>query len=164
MDAITALALSINNPVLRMIDLLIDNDFFYAALIAALVLAGENRNEKRLEIFTILAVVLVAGVIIKGALAIPRPCTGESWCPTDYSFPSLHAVAAFTLMIAFLKKRTYPLYLLFALFVSFTRLNLGVHVFVDIAAALSIALVGYYAVDLAWRSTQLRMMRDIHGS
>jgi membrane-associated phospholipid phosphatase len=55
-------------------------------------------------------------------------------------------------MIAFLNRRSYPLYLLFALFVSFTRLNLGVHAFVDIAAALPIAAIGYYAVDMAWNA------------
>jgi membrane-associated phospholipid phosphatase len=156
MDLITALALTINNPLLRTIDIIIDNDFFYAALIAALVLAGESRNEKRLKIFLTLAIVLAASMTIKVALAIPRPCAGESWCPSDYGFPSLHAVAAFTLMMAFLNKRSYPAYLLFALFVSFTRLNLGVHIFVDIAAALSIALVGYYAVDLLWRKNRRR--------
>lgn len=151
MDAITALALSIDNPLLKAIGLIIDNDFFYAALITALVLVGENRNEKRLKILVTLVAVVVLGAAIKGVLAHPRPCAGESWCPTDYSFPSMHATAAFALMIAFLNKRAYPLYLLFALFVSFTRLNLGVHVFVDVAAALPIALVGYYAVDLLWQ-------------
>jgi membrane-associated phospholipid phosphatase len=148
----TALALSIDNPLLKAIGLLIDNDFFYTALILAMVFVGENRNEKRLKILATLVVVVVVGVAIKGAMAHPRPCTGETGCPTDYSFPSMHAIAAFTLMIAFLNKRAYPLYLLFALFVSFTRLNLGVHVFVDIAAALPIALVGYYAVDMAWNA------------
>jgi membrane-associated phospholipid phosphatase len=152
MDSITALALSIDNPLLKAIGILIDNEFFYMALIIALVFAGENRNEKRLKILITLVAVVVLGIAIKTALAHPRPCAGLSWCPSDYSFPSLHAAAAFALMIAFLNKRTYPLYLLFALFVSFTRLNLGVHVFVDIAAALPIALVGYYAVDLVWNA------------
>ncbi len=156
MDAITALALSVDNPILKAIGLIIDNEFFYATLIAALVLVGENRNEKRLKILTTLVAVVVLGAAIKAALAHPRPCAGESWCPTDYSFPSMHAAVAFALMIAFLNKRAYPLYLLFALFVSFTRLNLGVHIFLDIAAALPIALIGYYAVDLAWQRGKRR--------
>lgn len=156
MDAITALALSIDNPALKAIGFLIDNDFVYAALIAALVFAGESRNEKRLRILATLVMVVVLGVAIKGVMAHPRPCAGEIWCPTDYSFPSTHAIAAFALMIAFLNKRAYPFYLLFALFVSFTRLDIGVHVFLDIAAALPIAFVGYYAVDLLWRKGERR--------
>ena len=163
MDSITALALSVDNPILKAIGLLMDNEFFYMGLIIALVFAGENRDEKRLKILTTLLVVVVLGMAIKAGLAHPRPCAGLSWCPSDYSFPSLHATAAFALMIAFLNKRTYPLYLLFALFVSFTRLNLGVHVFVDVAAALPIALVGYYAVDLVWNAEKAKRLNG-HGA
>jgi len=47
-------------------------------------------------------------------------------------------------MTAFIRKKLFPAYLLFALFVSFTRINLGVHLFWDIAAALPVALISYY--------------------
>jgi len=146
--------------VLKAVGLLIDNAYFYAALIVALVLLGENRNDRRLRILATLVVVIVLGAAIKETLAHPRPCAGVSGCPADYSFPSLHASAAFALMIAFLNRKAYPLYLLFALFISFTRLNTGVHVFADIAGGLAVALVGYYAVDLVWRSGG----RDVHGA
>jgi membrane-associated phospholipid phosphatase len=56
-------------------------------------------------------------------------------------------------MTGFLNKKSYPLFLLFALFVSFTRMNLGVHVFEDIAGALPVALISYYLIDIAWKRT-----------
>jgi len=159
MDAITAVALSLDNPVLKAAGSLIANEFFYAALILALVFLGEPRNGKRLKILATLAMVLVLGVAIKQAMAQPRPCAGEIWCPADYSFPSTHALVAFTLMIAFLGGKNYAFYLLFALLVSFSRLNTGVHGFIDVAAALPIAVLGYYAADLAWNAAKMGMQQ-----
>lgn len=160
MDTITSLALSVDSPLLRAAGLAIGNEVLYGALVMALALAAETRNDKRLKMAAsmLLAVALCAAV--KQLAAHERPCAGLGWCPADYSFPSLHAAAAFALAMGFLGRGSYPLFLLFALFVSFTRLNLGVHVFVDIAAALPVAMLAYYAVDLAWpRATG----REKHG-
>lgn len=152
MDAITSLALSVDNQVIRSAGELLANDLAYGALVLVLVFAGEARNDKRLKTLLSLALVLLLCTAVKQLTAHPRPCAGLDWCPVDYSFPSLHAAVAFALAIAFLGKRSYPLYLLFALFVSFTRLNLGVHVFMDVAAALPLAMLSCYAVSLAWRA------------
>ncbi len=163
MDAITALALSIDSPLLKAVGEGLANEFVYVAIIIALTVLGESRNDKRLKILVTFVAIMVLCAAIKQGLAHPRPCTGEDWCPTDYAFPSMHAAAAFMLMIAFLNRRSYPLYLLFALFVSFTRLNLGVHAFVDVAAALPIAVMGYYAVDLAWNAGKKKGGKE-HGA
>lgn len=150
MDTITSLALAVDSPLLRAAGLAIANEFVYGALIIALTLAAESRNDKRLKIAASILLAIALCAAVKQLTAHERPCAGFDWCPSDYSFPSLHAAAAFALAIAFLGKGSYPLFLLFALFVSFTRLNLGVHVFADIAAALPVALLAYYAADLAW--------------
>jgi membrane-associated phospholipid phosphatase len=150
MDTITSLALSVDSPLLAAAGLAIAGEIVYGALIIAIALAAERRNDKRLKILASLAATIAFCVVVKQLTAHARPCAGLDWCPADYSFPSLHAAAAFALAIAFLDKKAYPLFLLFALFVSFTRLNLGVHVFADIAAALPLAMLSYYAVDLAW--------------
>ncbi len=152
MDTITSLALSVDNQLIRSVGELLASDLAYGALTLVLVFAGEARNDKRLKTVLSLALVLLLCTAVKQLTAHPRPCAGLDWCPADYSFPSLHAAVAFTLAIAFLDKRGYPLYLLFALFVSFTRLNLGVHVFMDVAAALPLAMLSCYAVSLAWRA------------
>jgi len=151
-DTITSLASSIQNPILTMADLAIDSTIFYAALVVVLLFLGERRNEKRAKVLSalVLAFLLVNG--IKYALAIERPCTGQAWCPQSYSFPSTHAAIAFTLAVSFLDKKAFPAYLLFALFTAFSRMNLLVHVFADIAGALPVALISYYIVDIISRT------------
>ena len=151
MDAITAAALSVDSPLLRAAGLLLDNSLLFAGVLLLLLIVGEERPGKRRKIIISVLLSIIAAYAIKAAIAKERPCAGEEWCPSDYSFPSIHAAAAFALMCPFLNKKSFPAYLLFALFTSFTRLNLGVHTFVDVAAALPIALVCYYAVDLGER-------------
>ena len=148
MDTITAAALSVDVPELHQIGLLLDDTLVFAGLLLLAIIIGESRPRKRMKIVAAVALAIIAAFLIKGALGRERPCAGESWCPADYSFPSIHASAAFALMCGFLGKRSFPGYLLFALFTAFTRLNIGVHTFVDIAAALPIAMVCYYAVHL----------------
>jgi len=143
------IAQSVDSEGLRALGLLLDNAIVYGLLVLGLLMLGEGRDKKRMKILLAIALSAVLGICLKFALAHERPCAGQEWCPWDYSFPSLHAAIAFTLMIGFVNKRSYPAYLLFALFVSFTRLNLGVHNFMDIAGALPLGLLSYYAVHLA---------------
>ncbi len=159
MDAISAIAMSIQNPLLRAIDLFIDNPGIYAILVLAIVFMVEKRNEKKRKIIVSLVVALILATAVKFALAHQRPCAGQIDCPNDYSFPSLHAAVAFTLMTGFLNKKSFLLFLVFALFVGFTRLNLGVHVFQDIAGALPVALISYYLTDIFWKE----LKRDKYG-
>ncbi|MEW6036198.1 MAG: phosphatase PAP2 family protein [Candidatus Micrarchaeota archaeon] len=151
MDTITSIALSVDSPILKAAGMVLDGSIAYAAIVLALVLIGESRNDKRLKLMASLALTALLVTIVKTALAHERPCSAEAWCPPGYSFPSTHAAIAFTLMTGFLNKKSYPLFLLFALFVSFTRMNLGVHVFEDIAGALPVALISYYLTDMAWK-------------
>ena len=151
MDSITALALSVDNPLVHMAGMILDDTIIYVVIVMGLLLIGENRNDKRMKIIASLVVAALAVIAIKHTLQIERPCIGEDWCPDDYSFPSTHAAVGFALMAGFLNKRSYALYLLFALFVGFTRMNIGVHVFGDIAGALPIALIAYYVTDIFWR-------------
>lgn len=154
MDTVTAIAMSIDNPIVKAVGVLLQNSFIYVGVILALILIGESRNEKRKKIILSIALAALLTLGIKYAMVHERPCVGEEWCPGGYSFPSLHAAVAFTLMIAFLDKRRYPFYLLFALFVGFTRLNLGVHVFQDVVAALPIAMLSYYITYIVWEEIE----------
>ncbi len=154
MDPITAIATSVDSPVVTALGTLINNPIIYTAIILTLLFTGEERTEKRKKILLCLAIVIFLNMTIKYALAHERPCAGEEWCPKSYSFPSTHAAIAFALMTPFLNKRSYPFYLLFALFVSFSRLNLGVHVFQDVVAALPIAMISYYITYLIWEKVR----------
>jgi len=150
MDALTTAAMALDSPALTAVSLLLDNAFVFAAVVLPLLLVAEPRDKKRLKVVAALALAVAVGVALKSVYAIHRPCSGPG-CPSDYSFPSLHAVTVFTLMIAFLDKRGYPFFLFFALFVAFTRLHLGVHTFEDVAAAFPVAVLAYHAVDSRWK-------------
>jgi membrane-associated phospholipid phosphatase len=160
MDAISTAALAVNDPLLRSIGMFLDNSWIYAAIILILLFIGESRNSKRAKVMVCLLLAISGVMLVKNLLAVDRPCAGLPSCPLDYSFPSMHAVAAFALMTAFLDKKAFPAYLVFALFVGFTRLNLDVHTFRDIAGALPIALVSYYVTDMIWPKIEKRFF---HG-
>lgn len=160
MDAISILALSIQHPLLRAVDLFFDSAIVYIAIIVTLLVISEHRNDKRRKIVLSLVAALLIATAVKFILVHERPCVGQVDCPTDYSFPSLHATIAFTLMCGFLNKKNFPLFMLFALFIAFTRLNLGVHIFQDIAGALPVALIAYYLTDIFWK----KIKRDKSGS
>ncbi len=154
MDAISNFAYSINSELLTKVSLLLDNHIVFVLVIMALVLIKESRNAKRLKIFAALLLAFFFATCIKILTGVERPCASLDIpnCPSSSSFPSLHATLAFVVMISFLNKRSYWMFVLFALFVSLTRLVLAMHSFRDIAAALPIALITYNIVDVLWRS------------
>lgn len=131
----------------------LDNPYIFFSLIILAVLATEPRNGKRAKIAAALVIAGLLTLAAKDLVMQPRPCVdGGSLiqCPLDYSLPSGHAAIAFTLMIAFIGNRYFPLYWLFALLVAYSRFFLGVHTFEDIAAALVVAPIAYQLADLLW--------------
>jgi membrane-associated phospholipid phosphatase len=151
MDTITALAFSVQDPILTVIGQVLDSSLAYAIIVLGLLILGEQRNEKRTKIIISLILTFIIVTSLKQIIAKERPCADQVWCPDSHSFPSTHAALAFTLMTGFLNKKSYMFYLVFALFVAFTRMNLGVHTFEDIAGALPVALISYYATDIFWK-------------
>ena len=153
MDQITEFAFSINNELLTQASLLLNNNLVFTLLIIAIVLVAERRNPKRIKIFSAIILAFFFSLALKSIFVLERPCIPLEldYCPENYSFPSLHATIAFTLMIAFLNKKNYWLFMIFALFVSFSRLVIAVHTFADIVAALPVALISYYIIDVLWR-------------
>jgi membrane-associated phospholipid phosphatase len=144
MASITEFVQSVDIELIKTIGLFLNDSIIYGIVLLALVFLGEREGKKRWKVILAILIAVIAGLVIKELMAFDRPCIGEDWCPESYSFPSMHAVAAFTLMTAFIRKKIFPVYLVFALFVAFTRINLGVHLFWDIAAALPVALIAYY--------------------
>lgn len=132
----------------------LDNEILFALSLLALVLLTERRREKiaKIALAALVAMLLAAGV--KAVLKVERPCDGlvsKIACPSNYSFPSGHTIVAFTVMLAFLNKPTFMLYFIYAVFVAFTRIYLGVHSFEDVAGSIAFAPFAYYAGEIAWR-------------
>ncbi|MEK6981898.1 MAG: phosphatase PAP2 family protein [Candidatus Micrarchaeota archaeon] len=149
-DLITETIVRMNLPILDTIAIFINNEIFFGLLILAIVFLGEKRNDKRLKIILTIIAGLIIAESIKFAYEVPRPCLKQFIlsCPKDYSFPSSHATVVFILALSFINKRAYIFYLLFALFVSFTRVYLAVHTFYDVIGGLVIAAIVYYLVNL----------------
>ncbi|MBD3390024.1 phosphatase PAP2 family protein [Candidatus Micrarchaeota archaeon] len=137
--------------------LLLGNELVFFLVLGTLVLLAERRPEKRKKI--ILGVVVVSLLVLglKNLFAVERPCAAgvsEYGCPAlpylGHSFPSGHAAVAFLVMIAFLDKKSFPAFWLFALLIAYTRLFLGVHTFADIAGSLVLAPIAYHITDSLW--------------
>ncbi len=151
MDQILAAAISIRNPVLDTLAILIHDDITFVILLLLFILLGEQKLYKLKKIAIAAIFVIVLTVALKNLVKIERPCVNELTnieCPDDYSFPSLHTALTFTIATAFLQRSNYIFYLLFSIFVAFTRLYLGVHGFYDVAGGFVTGVLGYYIVDL----------------
>jgi membrane-associated phospholipid phosphatase len=132
---------------------ILDNPYSFFAIIGIAIYFTEPRWNKRGKIVLALLIAGLMALLAKNLIMEPRPCVGGDsliQCPLDYSLPSGHAAIAFTLMIAFIGKRSFIFYWLFALLVAYSRFYLGVHTFEDLAAALVLAPIAYQFSDIIW--------------
>ncbi len=134
----------------------IDNDWNFllvSLLVGGLLVwwSGRRGWERRRHVLAVVLLCVVASLLLKPMLAVPRPCAlGEISripCPNEFSLPSIHASVSFALALAFLGLDIFPLALLWALAVAASRLWLGVHTFTDIGAGLALAVLAMAVVD-----------------
>ena len=137
-----------------------------ASALLVLVTSSLLHEEKRIPF--IAAAVIIAfllGFGLKPLIAEARPCVsapGKVACPQDYSLPSLHSLLAFTLAVSALGNRSFAIYLLYALFVAFSRVYLGVHSASDVMAGLALAFFACVLAELLWRSMRWELPLQIH--
>jgi len=154
MDQVTEFISSLNYPLLTKASTFINDDLGFIVVLAILLMFLEPRREKRIKVIFVLILAMLFSVALKEIIQIPRPCVslpGKIPCPTDYAFPSTHASIAFALMLAFINKPTYPIFVLFAIFVAFSRVYLGVHTVDDVLAGLVVAPIAYQTVEILWK-------------
>ncbi|MBS3068228.1 phosphatase PAP2 family protein [Candidatus Micrarchaeota archaeon] len=150
-DYISLFISTVNNELLTNISKALDSDIIFGIALLTAMLIGERRREKIKKIIFAFVLAFIISAAAKEIFKINRPCINEFAridCPNSYAFPSTHAALSFTLAIAFLNKRSYPAYLLFAVFVSFTRIYLTVHSLVDVGGGIAVAGISYYITDL----------------
>lgn len=145
------------------------NDPLFAVLSGialVLLLSSHFREQKKIAyIVFAVAIALALGGAFKLYLQEPRPCEqvpGKIPCPTDFSLPSIHALLAFTLAIVAVGSASFPFYLLFALFVSFSRVYLGVHTVPQVAAGLALAFFACVLCEIVWRRMKWEMPDGVH--
>lgn len=150
--SISKTAQSIQHEWLTALGVILDNPIIFSIIVIAIGLLFERQKDGRLRLAASLLLTFMLAIALKSMLAVERPCvSGVGLCPTSYSLPSLHTAISFTLMFAFLRKPIFPWIMLLAIFVAFTRLNLGVHTFEDVAAALPIAFISFFLISNLWR-------------
>ena len=123
------------------------------ALIPSVILYKKNRRLVYLIWFTFI-VIFVLAFVIKLTVLRQRPI-GAFTYPftniTDYSFPSMHAMAVFSLLpilMKYLPKQKY-FFVIFAFLVAFTRIHFGFHFLSDVVFG---AFAGYAAGDFILES------------
>ena len=157
----------VREPV-RGLSILLD-DPVAAVLISAILVLGTSfifREQKRLP-FLASAVVLalLLGFSFKPFLQEARPCASAPSkipCPADYSLPSMHALLAFTIAIIAIGTRSFPFYLIYALFIAFSRVYLGVHTITQVAAGLALAFFACVLAELFFRMAALEVPQVVH--
>lgn len=147
---------------------LLNNTAFAVAFSIALVLVLTYafKEQKRLP-FMVAAVVvaLLLGAGLKEFLQVPRPCVdvpGKIACPVGYSLPSLHALLTFTLVILAVGNRSFFFYLIYALFVAFSRVFLGVHTLTQVMAGVALAFFACVLTEMAWRRMRWEMPEQVY--
>lgn len=124
---------------------------FYLVALAVAYWLGDRTTFRRLALLVTLTAILNS--FLKGVFAVPRP-DGISWLAEadGYSFPSGHAqtaaVAWLWLALEFRRRWLTASAIFLILGIAASRVYLGVHTLVDVAAGI---LIGAATVALAWR-------------
>ncbi|MBI5222809.1 phosphatase PAP2 family protein [Candidatus Micrarchaeota archaeon] len=158
-DAVTLYISQLNFPVFTWIASLFDNDFIFLAIILLLAFVAESGKKRNMLILTI-GLVFLLGSGVKYLSHEARPCLvlpSKVECPSSYSFPSNHSVVAFALAMALWRKPKGWLYVLFAFFIAFTRIYLGVHTVLDVLGGAIIGILGCLLIDVLWKYLPLTL-------
>ncbi len=140
--------------------------FVFFSLLLVLAVSVWLKEQKKLAFLaSALVIAVLLGLFFKPFLGEVRPCVespGKIPCPTDYSLPSMHALAAFTLAIVSLGNRSFPIYLIYAVFIAFSRVYLGVHTIIEVAAGLALAFFACVLSELFFRQMKWAVPRAVH--
>jgi len=150
---------SIRTPFLNSV-MAVFTSFFWQALfiIAASAIVYLNSKKKVLRLWIGVAVSMAVSAILKMAVARPRPFAEgisalssmikDSYTTWNLSFPSNHAVFAFSIL-PFLPKKWFWLGFIVAFIVAFSRVYFGLHYLSDVVAGAALGL------GISWAAKKL---------
>ncbi len=147
MDFLTTTLASASIPFITWLSVLFHNPYFSILVMGlAFLLMVKFKTSHASPFFLALLVAFFLLNPIKDLSAVPRPCNellAKVPCPTDASFPSGHATVAGIFILASVGTPLFLPFLALGLFVSFSRLYLGIHTFSDVAAGLALGMIIY---------------------
>ena len=143
LDFIQTLRFPILDQIMKGITFLGDKGLIWISLALLLCFFKKTRKIGILMITGLILNALICNVILKPCIQRLRPFTYYDVSlivsePKDYSFPSGHTSASFVCcsIFYFLKRKEFPLLLILALLISFSRLYLYVHFPTDVLAGI----------------------------
>lgn len=129
--------------------------FVWLLVIVIVVILEERKNpgisirDKKFVFLFLLSFLLsffISDILLKNIFQRPRPFLtdfNKFNCPVDFSFPSAHAATAFAaaaVLTYFDKKRKWFYYLI-AVLISYSRIYLGCHYFLDVVGGATIGFI-----------------------
>jgi uncharacterized membrane protein (DUF485 family) len=147
---------------------LLNDTLFVVAFSALLVLACSwlfSEQKKLPFLFSAVLIAVLLGFGFKVFLQEERPCVtapSKIACPPDFGLPSIHALLAFTLAAVAIGNRSFAIYLIYALFVAFSRVYLGVHLITEVAAGLALAFFACVLAELFFRRMRWEVPQVVH--
>lgn len=123
---------------------------WWILMAAVLIFYEEKRHKEFIVLFTltILLSSFITNSVLKNYFQRPRPMLSISKVrldksrlaiemndyPSDFSFPSFHATISFAaaVVLAYFDKRRKPFFYIMAILISFSRIYLGYHYFLDV--------------------------------
>ena len=145
------------------ISALFENDYILFSTLLFLYLITSYFFKTQRKKFPKLILTVIIGLIIlvavKDIFAQPRPCVTEESlipCPESYSFPSGHALTVLIFAIVLIGEPSFFIFFIFALFICYTRIYLGVHTPLDLAGSLGFAFLSYAISDVIIKKVDKR--------
>ncbi|RME80120.1 MAG: phosphatase PAP2 family protein [Methanobacteriota archaeon] len=96
---------------------------------------------------------MVLVLVLKPIFAVQRVCAGDALCTSGFGFPSGHATVVAALAYARYGRKEFLPLLLFALFVGYTRVFLGFHIWTEVFAGFALAIFLLELGRLSWLSS-----------
>ncbi len=119
--------------------------FIFALWLFFYKFKGDKQKRNAILLSSILLIVAVHAT--KTLLYQQRPCWQDTAskieCPLDSTFPSGHASVAALLVLPLIQSALFIPYLIFTLFVAFSRVYLGVHTVLDVSAGFVFGTAAY---------------------
>ncbi len=122
---------------------------FVGVYVCAALASKRLRSSRLLKhLIVTVAVAMVISFAMKTVWTVPRPCAGMPACPPSSGLPSGHTAFAFSFALPFLGTVLYPVMVVLAWVVGWSRVALGLHSWLDVAAGIGVAGISYHLSKL----------------